>query len=232
MVVTFPTPRAENLIRKQTTGAPHERQHPIHKPRKAPLEYQGASGRPLDSLEQLFINTPLEYSPAKGKENGSVQNIAAHKIQNCWRFWSAPRWRARHYNPRAPETSRKYPPGATRLPGYELSTREAAALHYLIENGRIDRRANLLPRLLFLWHQADAERGRHHIPAHIPMPRVPVHILRPLRGRCTSIAWVCDGALESCAKAPSLRFTSSSTCLLSSLESIPSGSMTSSSDIF
>lgn len=134
-------PRPEEMIKKQT------RPCPTYKPQKAPLEYQGASGRPLDSLEQLFINTPLEYSPAASKENNSIRNIAAHKIQNCLRFWSTPRWRARRYNPRTPETSRKYPPGATRLPGYELSTREAAALHHLIENGRIGELTRSLAQL-------------------------------------------------------------------------------------
>ena len=106
---------------------------------KGPLEYQGAKGRPSESLEQLFINTPLQYIPMNTEvRTGTLSlNTAANKLQKCWRFWSIPRIRARHYDPRKPTASRKTPPGAIRLPGYELSTREAAALHYLIEHGRI-----------------------------------------------------------------------------------------------
>jgi len=106
---------------------------------KGPLEYQGAKGRPSESLEQLFINTPLQYIPMNTEvRTGTLSlNTAANKLQKCWRFWSIPRIRARHYDPRKPTASRKTPPGAIRLPGYELSTREAAALHYLIEHGRV-----------------------------------------------------------------------------------------------
>jgi hypothetical protein len=65
------------------------------------MKYHGSAGRPLDSLEQLFINTPLAYSPywspppqspqslppQKGEKVELVQNTAAYKIQNCvaWR---------------------------------------------------------------------------------------------------------------------------------------------------
>ena len=137
---------------------PHEKMN-THS--KDPMKYHGSAGRPLDSLEQLFINTPLAYSPyrppppqspqplppLKGEKIESVQNTAAYKIQNCLRFWSAPRWRAHRYNPRVPGHSRKYPPGATRLPGYELNTRETAALHYLIEQGRIGELTRSLAQL-------------------------------------------------------------------------------------
>ena len=113
---------------------------------RGPLEYKGSTGRPSDSLEQLFVNTPLEYHPNRSNGVNSAPTTAVLKIQNCLRFWSIPRWRARSYDPRRPISTQK--PGATRLPGYELSTREAAAIHYLIENGRIGELDRSLSQLL------------------------------------------------------------------------------------
>ena len=119
---------------------------PKQKTPRGPLEYRGSAGRPSDSLEQIFVKTPLEYSPRGSDEVNSAQAAGALTIQNCLRFWSVPRWRARGYDPRRPPSTQK--PGATRLPGYELSTREAAALHYLIENGRIGELDRSLSQLL------------------------------------------------------------------------------------
>ena len=107
-------------------------------------------GRPPDSLEQLFVNTPLQLTPMveqASKARKLSSGTAACLLQNCWRFWSAPRLRARHYDPRNLTAIRKTPPGAIRLPGYELSTREAAALHYLIEHGRVGELSRSLEQL-------------------------------------------------------------------------------------
>ena len=128
---------------------PKTHRTPAVKTSKGPLEYQGAKGRPSESLEQLFINTPLQYKPTnpEARTGTLLLDTAANKLQKCWRFWSVPRLRARHYDPRKPTTSRKTPPGAIRLPGYELSTREAAALHYLIEHGRVGELSRSLVQL-------------------------------------------------------------------------------------
>ena len=64
------------------------------------------------------------------------ETLAVLKIQRCQKYWTAPRMRARHYDPVHPNGS-KIKTGSTRLPGYELSTREGIALHYLLENGRL-----------------------------------------------------------------------------------------------
>ena len=98
--------------------------------------YQGTKGRPSDSLENILVDTPREFRPTD-KGIGRSTEAAAKQIQDVWRFWTMPRLRAGRYDPRRLAPRRDYPPGTARLPGYELSTREASALHHLVIQGRI-----------------------------------------------------------------------------------------------
>ena len=96
--------------------------------------YNGAVGRPSNSLESIMVTQSVPT--LKGERHSEPLHRAAQKIQDCQRFWTAPRIRAQRYDPRYPNQA-SLKPGCTRLPGFELSTREGIALHYLLEHGRI-----------------------------------------------------------------------------------------------
>ena len=130
MSVVKETPDTQNKNKKE--GNPLNQTNQT----KDPLDYRGAAGRPAGSLERLFLNMPPEFKGKTSEQTSNLQISAVERIQNCWRFWTAPRIRAWKYDPRKPFRQNQ-PPGTTRLPGYEISTREAAALHYLAEHGRI-----------------------------------------------------------------------------------------------
>ena len=96
--------------------------------------YQGAVGRPSDALESIMVSQSVPHEPFIASKDEKER--AAQIILRCQKYWTAPRMRARHYDPTHPNQP-KCKPGMTRLPGYELSTREGIALHYLMENGRL-----------------------------------------------------------------------------------------------
>ena len=98
--------------------------------------YAGARGRPHDSLEAIFVNTKM--TPVQ-PGNPCKKYTAARKIQRIQKYWTAPKLRARNYSPEHPTAQKGAlrAPGAVRLPGYELSSREGVALTYLIEHGRL-----------------------------------------------------------------------------------------------
>ena len=97
--------------------------------------YQGAKGRPPDALESIMVtqSTP-SHSPLYFPKGG--RDRAAQIIQRCQKYWTAPRTRSFQHDPVHPNQA-KFKPGSTRFPGYELSTREGIAMHYLLENGRL-----------------------------------------------------------------------------------------------
>ena len=97
-------------------------------------KYQGAVGRPPDALESIMVSQSAQPLAPLATNDTTIR--AAQIILRCQKYWTAPRMRARHYDPIHPNLL-KYKPGMTRLPGYELSTREGIALHYLLENGRL-----------------------------------------------------------------------------------------------
>ena len=102
------------------------------------LEARALSAPPRtahDALLKIMTNQPQPQDLLIPEEQGD-RGRAAAKIQCCWRLWSCPRIRVARYVP-ATEGATCRPPGTVRVPGFELSTREAAALHYLLENGRM-----------------------------------------------------------------------------------------------
>ena len=109
-----------------------------HTPRKGEKEnapYNGANGRPEGSLERIFVEKRRPYTLITANE----ENRAAQKIQRMYQYWTAPRMRALRYDPisRPTQKTSRTAPGAVRLPGYELSSREAVVLLYLVERGRL-----------------------------------------------------------------------------------------------
>ena len=93
--------------------------------------YHGAVGRPPDSIEQVVLQKQLPVSPCSADH----PNRPAILLQRVWRLWTSPRLRACRYSPHTP-AAKKGQPGGTRLPGFELSCREACALHYVLESCR------------------------------------------------------------------------------------------------
>ena len=98
--------------------------------------YRGCNGRPDDSLERIMTS---HHVPVKLVSKPGARNLAARKIQRMQKYWTAPRLRSRRYDPLLPNVQKGAvrAPGSTRLPGYELTTREGIALQYLLENGRL-----------------------------------------------------------------------------------------------
>jgi hypothetical protein len=119
-------------------------------------KYRGAIGRPVDSLESIMVSQSVAQNHKTCPQG--PQHEAARVIQACQRYWTAPRMRAANYDPRYPQLSR---PGSTRLPGFELSTREGIALHFLLENGRL---ACLLRSLDQLQERQAIISGRTYYP--------------------------------------------------------------------
>ena len=74
-----------------------------------------ATGQTLNKTVDVSTLTKLADKPTddptKHVDTHTAHESASRNIQNCYRFWSAPRWRAGHYDP----ASKKYPPGATRF---------------------------------------------------------------------------------------------------------------------
>ena len=120
--------------------------------------YQGAVGRPPDALESIMVSqsgkADRQHAP------GDPTHRAAWIIQQCQRYWTAPRKRAENYDPVHPNQP-KLKPGSTRLPGCELSTREGIALLYLVENGRL---ADLLRSLEQLKERGAVLTNRTYLP--------------------------------------------------------------------
>ena len=107
--------------------------------------YRGCEGRPEDSIEVTFTKRkPLIRDP---RVHSDPRDRAAAKIQNVQRFWTAPRRRAALYDPTLPK-EKLTRPGTTRLAGEELTSREVAALHYLIGQGRLGETQRSLSQLL------------------------------------------------------------------------------------
>ena len=86
--------------------------------------YQGANDRPNGSLEQIFTGKRDYYN----RSTMNQESKSTLKIQSMYRYWMAPRLRAMNYNPlsRPTQKTSRTAPGSTRLPGYEISSREAA----------------------------------------------------------------------------------------------------------
>ena len=107
--------------------------------------YRGADGRPEWSIERIF--TRRQPTITDHNLHSCPKARAATLIQNFQRFWTAPRTRAARYDPTLPK-DKLTKPGSTRLPGSELSSREAGALHYLLGCGRLGEMQRSLSQLI------------------------------------------------------------------------------------
>ena len=105
--------------------------------------YNGANGRPEHSIEKICVAPHITHHCPDTREHQK-----ARQIQRTFLYWTRPRLRAKRYRPENLARVTSAATGKVRLPGFELATREAVALLFLLEGGRLTELIRSLAQLL------------------------------------------------------------------------------------